>query len=183
MQKAKLRNIYKKKRQELSFDEIEQLQKNIYQQVFEYDFSAIENIHIFLPIEKQKELNTYPIIDFLEKKGKQIIISKSDFSNNTLQHFVFDKNTKLLTNKYGIPEPFEAKEIDVEEIDLVFVPLLISDKQNFRVGYGKGFYDRFLAGCSSSIKTIGVNFFKPILKIEDCNEFDFSLDKIIYPKD
>jgi len=126
MKKTELRKIYKKKRQELTFDEIESLQENIYQQVFKYDFSKVKNIHIFLPIEKQKEINTYPIIDFLRSIGKQIIISKSDFSNNTLQHFIFKENAKLNISNYGIPEPIGAEKIDVKEINLVFVPMLIS---------------------------------------------------------
>ena len=182
MQKAVLRKIYKKKRQELSLETIEKLQESIYQQVFEYDFSAVNVIHVFLPIEKQKEINTYPIIHFLRKKGKQIIISKSNFSNNTLQHFIFETNTKLILNAYGIPEPIDAKEINVKEIDLVFVPLLISDQQNYRVGYGKGFYDRFLSECKASVETIGLNFFPPISKIEDCNQYDIALSTVKYPK-
>lgn len=182
MQKAQLRKTYKAKRQQLTQEEIEVFQNNIYKQVFEYDFFQVKNVHIFLSIEKQKEINTYPIIDFLRKKEKQIIISKSNFAKNTLQHFIFDENTTLEVSSYGIPEPKNAVEINVKEIDVVFVPLLISDKQNFRVGYGKGFYDRFLASCSSAVKTIGINFFKPISKIEDCNEFDVPLQTIIYPE-
>lgn len=182
MQKATLRSLYKKKRQELSEAEQLKLQEDIYQQIFEFDFSQAQYIHVFLPIEKQKEMNTYPIIDFLRNKNKTIIISKSNFSNHTLQHFVFDENTVLHINKYGIPEPVKAEEIDVKKIDVVFVPLLVSDKQNYRVGYGKGFYDRFLAACKATVKTIGINFFPPIEKIEDSNEFDVPLDYIIHPK-
>ena len=182
MEKIALRKYYKKKRQELTQKKIEHFQQSVYKQVFEYDFSKIETIHIFLPIAKQKEIDTYPIINFLRKKNKQILISKSNFSNNTLQHYLFTKDTKLVTNAYGIPEPVAAKEVAIKEIDLVFVPLLISDEQNFRVGYGKGFYDRFLSDCSVAVKTIGLNFFAPISKITNVNEFDIALDKIIYPK-
>lgn len=182
MQKSQLRKIYKQKRAILSEKEIEEFQESIYQQVFDYDFSEYKNIHIFLPIEKQKEIDTYPIINLLRKEEKQVIISKSDFKTNTLEHFVFDENTELKVNKYGIPEPIAAKKIDVKEIDLVFVPLLISDKENYRVGYGKGFYDRFLSDCQSKVKTIGLNFFNPISKIQDSNDFDIPLSEIIYPK-
>ncbi len=182
MDKATLRKTYKLRRKELTNKEIENSQQNIYSQIFKIDFSNINTIHIFLPIEKQKEINTYPIIDFLKTKNKEIIISKSDFKTNTLQHFIFDTTTKLEINKYGIPEPINAKEIDVKKIDLVFVPLLISDTKNYRVGYGKGFYDRFLSDCKEHVKTIGLNFFKPVDIITDVNEFDIPLDKIIYPK-
>ena len=182
MVKKELRKLYKQKRKELIKSEIENFQQNIYTQIFQINFSTTKNIHIFLSIEKQKEINTYPIINFLRSIDRTIIISKSDFKTNTLQHFVFDKSTKLEINSYEIPEPLDAVEIDVKEIDLVFVPLLISDKKNYRVGYGKGFYDRFLSECKTNIKTIGLNFFKPIDTIDDTNEFDIPLDKIIYPK-
>ncbi|HCY98352.1 MAG TPA: 5-formyltetrahydrofolate cyclo-ligase, partial [Polaribacter sp.] len=53
--------------------------------------------------------------------------------------------------------------------------------KKFRVGYGKGFYDRFLLKCRADARLIGLNFFTPIEKIVDVNEFDVSLDQVIYP--
>lgn len=182
MYKKELRKIYKEKRKELTDIEMSSFQEKIYQQIFNFDFSTIQKVHVFLPIEKQKEINTYPIIHFLRKQGKDIVISKSDFSNTTLTHFLFEKETELQVNKYGIPEPLNAKEVVVKDIDLVFVPLLISDKQNYRVGYGKGFYDRFLNDCKKSTITIGINFFKPIDVISDVNTFDIPLNHIITPE-
>ncbi|ARV16180.1 5-formyltetrahydrofolate cyclo-ligase [Polaribacter sp. SA4-12] len=182
MKKKELRKIYKQKRKDLSAVEVENLQENIYQQVFEFDFSKINTIHIFLSIERLLEINTNPIIDFLLLKNKTIVVSVSDFSTNTLTHFLFDRKTKLKVSSFGIPEPINGIEIDPKKIDLVFVPLLISDEKKYRVGYGKGFYDRFLAECKPDVKTIGLNFFQPIDRIEDTNEFDIPLHQVIYPK-
>ena len=180
MNKTELRKLYKQKRNGLSEIEIQQFQETIYQQVFEIDFSLIHTIHIFLSIERLKEINTNPIIDFLLLKKKSIVVSVSDFSTNTLKHFLFDRHTELKVSSYGIPEPINAIEIDVKEIDLVFVPMLISDNKNYRVGYGKGFYDRFLSECRNDVKTIGLNFFKPIEMIEDTHEFDVPLEHVIH---
>lgn len=182
MNKQELRKRYKQKREELSEIEIKHFEQIIYRQIVAFDFSSVHTIHIFLPIKRQKEVNTYPIIDFLRKEGKQIIISKSDFKTSTLTHFLFEKDTSLEVNKWGIPEPVGATEVNVKEIDFVFVPLLISDEQNYRVGYGKGFYDRFLSACKKEVKTMGLNFFPPIKKIEDINEFDVPLDVVLYAK-
>ncbi|WBX74176.1 5-formyltetrahydrofolate cyclo-ligase [Tenacibaculum pacificus] len=181
MNKTALRNIYKEKRKSLSEKEIHTFEKNIYKQIFDIDFSNIQNIHVFLSIKNQKEIDTYPIIDYLRSLNKTIIISKSNFSDNTLEHSIFDKNTTLEISKYGIPEPINAKKFEVKNIDLVFVPLLISDKQNYRVGYGKGFYDRFLSNCKKDIITIGLNFFEPITEITDSNNYDIPLNNIIFP--
>ena len=166
MIKSELRKLYKQKRKDLNQVEIDQFQENIYQQVFEYDFSNLKTIHIFLSIEKQNEINTYPIIDFLLLNNKSVVVSKSNFKDNTLSHFLFDRTTTLQVNHYGIPEPINAKKIDVKNVDLVFVPMLISDNKNFRVGYGKGFYDRFLSECRKDIKTVGLNFLNPLIKLK-----------------
>jgi 5-formyltetrahydrofolate cyclo-ligase len=182
MKKQELRKIYKQKRKELSSIEIDCCQENIYQQVFDFNFYKINTIHIFLSIERLLEVNTNPIIDFLLLENKTIVVSVSNFSTNILTHFLFDRKTKLKVSSYGIPEPINGIEIDAKKIDLVFVPLLISDEKNYRVGYGKGFYDRFLAECREDVRTIGLNFFKPINCIEDINDFDIPLNQVIYPK-
>jgi 5-formyltetrahydrofolate cyclo-ligase len=182
MKKAELRKIYKQKRQELSFDAIHKLQENIYQQIYKLDVVDIKTIHIFLTLAKFKEIDTTPIINYFRSKNIKIVVSKSDFTNNTLTHFYLEKDTEIELNKYGIPEPKNATQVSEKKLDIVFVPLLISDKQNFRVGYGKGFYDRFLAKCRKDCKTIGLNLFKPIVKIDDFNAFDIALDTVIYPK-
>ena len=110
------------------------------------------------------------------------MVSKSNFKNNTLTHYYLQENTIVQLNKYGIPEPVNATEVSEKELDLIFVPLLISDQKNYRVGYGKGFYDRFLSNCKKEAKFIGLNFFAPIKKIEDINPFDIFLHQVIYPK-
>lgn len=182
MEKADLRKIYKEKRQQLSGIDIEELQENIYQQIYDLEISNIKNVHVFLSLEKFKEINTNPIIDYYRSQNKKIVVSKSDFTNNSLTHFYLEKDTTIALNKYGIPEPVNAVQVSESKLDLVFVPLLISDEQHYRVGYGKGFYDRFLANCRKDCKKIGLNFFKPIPKISDSNEFDIALDEVIYPK-
>ncbi|WP_233861341.1 5-formyltetrahydrofolate cyclo-ligase [Tenacibaculum piscium] len=184
MEKTILRKIYKQKRAELTSPEIAVFQESIYQQIFNseiIDFNAINNVHLFLSMRKFKEIDTQPIIDFFRSKGKKIIVSQCNFADDSLTHFYLEEKTELILNKFGVPEPVNATEVAVTEIDLVFVPMLISDKENYRVGYGKGFYDRFLANCREDTKTIGLNFFPPIAKISDCNQYDIPLDNIIFP--
>lgn len=181
MKKQELRKIYKQKRKELSEKQKNTFQNNVNKQVFALDYTTVNTVHIFLTIKRHNEFNTKPIIDFFRDQQKTIIISKSNFETNILEHFIYDKSTVIKTNAWGIPEPVNGEKIDAQKIDLVFVPLLISDKKNYRVGYGKGFYDRFLESCNPSVKTIGLNFFKPIAKIEDINKFDIALDTVIFP--
>ena len=85
-------------------------------------------------------------------------------------------------NQYGIPEPVGGKEIMPEELDLVFVPLLGFDLQGNRVGYGKGYYDRFLSKCKDDVIKVGLSFLSPIDCIEDVDFFDKKLDFCITPE-
>ena len=85
-------------------------------------------------------------------------------------------NTKIKKNEYNIPEPVNGLNVPTEMIDVVFVPLLAYDKQGNRVGYGKGFYDKFLSECKSNVVKIGFSFFEPEEIIEDVFENDVKLD-------
>jgi 5-formyltetrahydrofolate cyclo-ligase len=89
----------------------------------------------------------------------------------------------LELNQWGIlePNPQSAIRYPLSEIDLVIVPLLGFDKQGNRVGYGKGFYDRFLARCRSNVIKVGVSFFDPIDGISDITPLDIRLDYCITP--
>ncbi|RKF02768.1 5-formyltetrahydrofolate cyclo-ligase [Tenacibaculum lutimaris] len=182
MLKSELRKLYKQKRNALTITEKEKLQESIYQQIFELETDNISTVHLFLSMRKFNEIDTLPIINFFREKGKRIIVSRCNFEDDTLSHFYFDKDTQLELNKFGVPEPVNAEEANVKDIDLVFVPMLISDEENYRVGYGKGFYDRFLSECREDTQTIGLNFFSPIKKIKDTHEFDVPLNSVIYPK-
>jgi len=182
MLKSDLRKLYKQKRNTLTITEKEKLQESIYQQIFELKTDNISTVHLFLSMRKFNEIDTLPIINFFREKGKRIIVSRCNFEDDTLSHFYFDKDTQLELNKFGVPEPVNAEEANVKDIDLVFVPMLISDEENYRVGYGKGFYDRFLSECRKDTQTIGLNFFSPIKKIEDTHKFDVPLETVIYPK-
>ena len=181
MKKQELRGIYKQKRKELTFNETQELQENIYQQIYNLDISKVKNVHLFLSMIKFNEIDTKPLITYFRNKNKRIVVSKCNFKDNYLTHFYFDEKTNLESNKFGVAEPIDAEQVSEKEIDLIFVPMLISDNNNYRVGYGKGYYDRFLSKCRKDSKFIGLNLFKPIQQIEDVNEFDVSLHQVIFP--
>ena len=181
MKKHQLRTIYKEKRANLKEIQIQKFQENIYKQIYNLDFTLVKTVHLFLTLTKFKEVNTQPIIQFFRKRNIRIVVSKCNFKDNTLSHFYLEENTVLELSKFGVPEPVNAEKVNEIALDIIFVPLLISDKQNYRVGYGKGFYDRFLFNCKKEAKFIGLNFFEPILQIEDVHEFDIALHQVIYP--
>ena len=66
-------------------------------------------------------------------------------------------------------------------INMIFVPLLSFDKNGYRVGYGKGFYDRYLSQCRGDCLKIGFSYFEPLDAIDDTNEFDVPLNLCVTP--
>ena len=190
MLKKELRQKYKALRNQLSEEDLEEMSLAIANKVLILPIWEKSYFHIFLPITEHKEVNTEFILHLLSGKDKEIIISKSDFETREMTHFLLTDNTKIKKNEYNIPEPIDGIEVPTSKIDVVFVPLLAFDKTGNRVGYGKGFYDKFLTECKpdtsgselakQTIK-IGLSFFEAEEKIEDVFESDVKLDYCVTP--
>ncbi len=176
MTKTELRTQYKALRKNLSEAEIEEMSLAIANEVLALDIWDKTYFHVFLPIEEQKEINTEFLLHLLSGKDKEVVISKSDFSTRKMTHFLLTDNTKIKKNEYNIPEPVDGIEVPSSKIDVVFVPLLAFDLMGNRVGYGKGFYDQFLAECQHDTIKIGLTFFEAENAIGDVFEKDIRLD-------
>ena len=181
MNKSSLRKEALNKRNALSGQELDALNKKLLKQFKTIDFSEINSLHIFLPIIAKKEPNTFLLIEWLQENHPeiQIIVPKANFDTNLMHNYVFTKKTKLINNQYHIPEPKDGAEF-LEKPDVVIIPLLAFDKKGYRVGYGKGFYDRFLQNRSS--QKIGLSFFDATEEIIDVHLNDIRLDKCITPE-
>lgn len=184
LKKSLIRKKYLTLRQALSEQDIRQRSKKIAEQFFDFLAShPCRCIHLFLPIQSKKEVDTWQIVQYLWRDFPEILtaVSKTDFEAKQLQHFIINPDTVLSTNAWGIPEPKSAQVCEVTQIDMVLVPLLAVDKQGHRVGYGKGFYDRFLAGCSKNVLTVGLSLFEVIPEIEDTEAHDIPLEYALTP--
>ena len=181
MLKKELRQKYKVVRQNLTAIEIEEKSLAIANEILKLPIWGKTYFHVFLPIEEQKEVDTEFILHLLAGKDKEIVISKSDFETREMTHFLLTDNTRIKKNEYNIPEPVDGLEVPAKKIDVVFVPLLAFDKKGNRVGYGKGFYDKFLAECKPETIKIGLSFFDPEEQISDVFESDVLLDYCVTP--
>jgi 5-formyltetrahydrofolate cyclo-ligase len=177
--KKELRTQYKNLRKKLTSDEIEEKSLAIANNLISLPIWDKTYYHVFLPIEEQKEVNTEYVLHVLSGKDKEIVVSKSDFESGEMTHFLLTDNTKIKKNAYNIPEPVNGLPVPSTTLDVVFVPLLAFDVLGNRVGYGKGFYDRFLAGCKPDTIKIGLSFFEAESLIEDVFEADVKLDYCI----
>ena len=178
MLKGELRKVYKLKRSSLTNTEI--LSLEIANKTLEIDIWNLQNYHVFFPIEKHKEVDSKLIIQIAQGKDKNVILPKLNLESKTIDSFLLTDSTPLKTNHLGISEPFNGIQINNNQIDLVFVPLLAFDNFGHRVGYGGGYYDKFLSKCPRAIK-VGLSYFDPINKIEDINSKDIKLDYCITP--
>jgi 5-formyltetrahydrofolate cyclo-ligase len=181
MTKAELRKSYKSKRTVLTQNHIESYSIAIANKLLGLTIWDKNYYHVFLPIVNQKEINTEYILHILQGKDKHCIISKSDFESFKMTSFLLQDNTKIAINNYGIPEPIDGIEIDNSKIEVVFIPLLAFDTKGNRIGYGKGFYDRFLTECNPNCIKIGLSFFKPEPEIKDVSKTDIKLDYCVTP--
>lgn len=143
-------------------------------------------VHTFLPIARQNEVDTWSIIHRIwqDLPDVQIAVSVTDTTTNRrLSHHILTPETHLIENRWGIPEPQPDGRIAIDsgQIDLVLTPLLVFDRQGHRVGYGKGYYDRFLGGCRPDCQKIGLSLFEPIERIDDIEPTDVRLDACVIP--
>lgn len=183
MKKAALRNAYLLQRKNLSKEQLDDLSLQIANQLLKLEeIWKFTYYHIFLAITEKREVNTDFILNILSGKDKNIVLSKSDFNTGTMQNFLLTDNTKIKKNKYNIPEPIDGIPIANKNIEVVFVPLLAFDLNGNRVGYGKGFYDTFLASCNPQTLKIGLSFFEAETKNIPTYSSDIALDFCVTPK-
>lgn len=181
MNKTALRSLYRQKRKALSSLQIEKLQKQMEQQFSVIDTSEISVAHVFLPIQKHREVNTWPLIKKLWSNQIIVATSTTHFESKSMRHWLINPQTSFTTSPHGIIEPNSTEEVPSKEIDIVFVPLFCFDRKGHRVGYGQGFYDRFLDSCRDDCRFVGLSYFDPSPDIEGLSKYDIPLDQCITP--
>lgn len=176
-----LRKEYLQKRGALSEQELHQFNIDLLNMFKTLPLTGLRFIHFFLPIKRFREPDTLPLIHWaLEEYPEiKIVLSRSNLDTHLMEHFIWNDEQELVKNRWGIQEPQQGKKVLAQQIDAVIVPLLIFDKEGNRVGFGKGFYDRFLSDCRSDCKKIGLSYFDPIAEIKDINPYDVKLDLCI----
>ena len=184
MNKEVLRKEYLDRRKRL--DSIEWVRRNsaLHEHFFDnIKLEKITSVHMFLPMVERMEPDTWQIITQLQKKHPEIriIISRTVWKDHSLEHYVFENRAQLEVNRYGIPEPVSGTRVDNSEIDMVVVPLLVVDKRGHRIGYGGGFYDRFLAKLGAHVFKVGFSLANPIEIDIETEPHDIPLNACICP--
>jgi 5-formyltetrahydrofolate cyclo-ligase len=141
----------------------------------------VKTCHVFLPISRNRELDTWPLVNLLHDGGVSVIVSVSDFETCTMSHFYFHPEVKFVFNKFNIPEPENAESAKIQVVEMVLIPLLAADKKGNRIGYGKGFYDRLLSEMPQSVIKVGVNLCPLFDAFDFAEPHDVTLDYCVTP--
>ena len=179
LSKIEARVKYKNLRKHLTESEILYMSVDIANNLLKLNIWELKTFHLFMTKDKNKEVDTKPIFDILIGKEKEIIIPKININRNSLDSYIFDEKTIFSLDKLMIPEPVNGILFN-GKIDVVILPLLAYDLDGNRIGYGKGFYDKFISNLKSEPLKIGISYFSPEKSLE-FNNHDINLDYCITP--
>ena len=174
-----LRKAFKEKRSKINLSQYQYLCKCIYNNLIKLEIWDKDFFHIYLSNDSKKEVSTNDIMSLLMKKNKKVIVPK--ICHDQLIHFEIDLNTEFIINELGIREPIIDVEFDKSLIEVIIVPLLVFDRKGHRVGYGGGYYDRFMSNAPKNVVKIGLSLFEPIDEISDINQNDIELNFVVTP--
>lgn len=183
MVKNVIRREYSAKRNSLTDEEMKLRDEKMYELFATIALQGVSHLLSYYPIPSRKEFNASVCENLLRLENPLLHVYLPRLSEDgvTMEAIEVDRETAFINNKYDIPEPAGRVCVEPQIIDAVFVPLVAFDMRGFRVGYGKGFYDRFLARCAQDVVKIGFSYFEAIEAIEDIDEFDVPLNYCITP--
>ena len=165
----------------------EQVPANIRNQWDESIFNLLINSEvyknatvIFIFVSYNSEVNTHKIIEHALKNSKTIYVPKITSKGQLMEVFEIKSLKDLKIGYFGILEPQETCPIgDQNKIDLILMPGVAFDRQGGRVGYGKGFYDKFLDKMDKKVDKIALAYDFQILDSVPIDEFDVKINGFI----
>lgn len=184
MNKDELRILFKNKRSALDASNIMKYEDLMLINFQQLEIDIPDRIMSYAVFEKMNEFDPLLITDYCYFKNPvmELLYPVIDAKTNSMKSVLVNDETIFEPNKFGIPEPTDCMTVVPEEIDLIIVPLLAYDVKGHRVGYGKGYYDRFLKQCKDDVVKIGFSFFEPVECIRDSARHDVKLDYCISPE-
>ena len=182
MTKAAIRKLYKQKRLDLSPSEKDRLEDLLLIQFQSLHLNIPDNIMTFAPIENYNEYSPILIEEycFFKNPNAILIYPVTNFKNNTITPVTTKEDTIFEINEHQINEPINGTPVSPADINLMLLPLLGFNDSGYRVGYGKGFYDKLISDCNPKMLKVGFSFFSEVI-VDDVNEFDKKMDICVTP--
>lgn len=136
---------------------------------------------VALTISRKREVDTKELIRTAWKQGKCVVVPQTNFATKRMNFYKIDSFDDLEDNGFGLQEPKKSKDLPLakEQMDLMVVPGLAFTREGLRLGYGGGFYDRYLPGVRAV--TMALAFPIQIIPFIPMEEHDQKIDHIITP--
>ena len=184
MLKSEARKKYMDKRAMLSTADVSKFEDLMLIQFQQLPIYIPAYVLAYHPFDICKEYDPALLLQYCKFKNPEVkicypVIDKKQYEMQAV--YTGEADDYLIKNKYGINEPDGGEPIPPDLIGAVLVPLLAFDVNGNRVGYGKGYFDRFLATCRPQTIKIGCSFFEAEPEIADIDHHDIPLDYCITP--
>ncbi|AHM55713.1 5-formyltetrahydrofolate cyclo-ligase [Peptoclostridium acidaminophilum DSM 3953] len=182
MSKSEFRNKAIADRERQSSEEVELKSQKIFEKLTSLD--CIRKARsIMTYIDFRNEVQTRQLIDYCLSNDKNVVIPISVFKGRQLiPSLLKDPDSELQISKYGLlePKPEYVRVFDKEKLDVIIVPGVAFDKYGYRVGYGAGFYDRFLSSIDNgAVVSVGVAFELQLHDSVPHDAFDATVDMVV----
>lgn len=156
--KLALREQLKEQREALSKKECRERFSSIFENLVTLpEFFRADVVHTYIS-SKKNEVDTHEMIRLLLKHKKRVVVPISDKKTKLMKHSEIFSLSELIGGAYGILEPRMYRPVPIEELQVIIVPALAVDKKGNRLGFGAGFYDRFLQYVQLPIITLVYDF-------------------------
>ena len=184
MNKSRLRQLALARRKNVSERIFALLNEELQQEFMDFitSFRQPKMIMSFQPIVERREVQMEAIHETLWSLGHKLCFPRVE-NEHSMIAYAIKKGDPLITSNWGIQEPNPLTHIKTPSvaIDLIIIPLLAFDVHGNRVGYGKGFYDRFLSDCRPDAIKLGVCLDEAVQRMDDVESHDIPLDLCITP--
>lgn len=143
---------------------------------------SYQKVGSYKAMPDRNEPDMTPFEAIVTNRSPQAAFFYPRVSDKTMQLYPDLDQTIWIENNWHIAEPHNVDPVEPKELDIILCPLLISDKTGYRVGYGKGFYDQYLARIREDCIVLGISYFEPVDTISDIHQADIRLDVLISPE-
>lgn len=158
-------------------DEVRKRRNELMLEKLKNDEDVIRSENIMCFVSFRDEIDTHEFIRWLLKSGKNVfvpVIKDGKMLISRLKAF-----EELKSGYFGILEPETIRETKADALDLVITPAVVFDSENYRIGYGGGFYDRLFADKALNAKKTGICFREQLVKSVPKDTYDLPVDKVI----
>lgn len=177
MNKKIIRKEITKLRNGLKLEDKKILDKKIFNFLIRSDFYK-KSKRIFIYVSYKNEVDTKEIIDYSLKNDKMIYVPKINVEDKTMKAVRIHSLNELSVNKYGILEP-NIVDKDCIDLDLIVLPGIAFDKVGNRIGYGGGYYDKYLAALEYKVDKVALAYGFQVIDNIEVEEHDIKVDYVI----